>query len=147
MTGPEVVVPESTVSFDSATDLRLYLKKLMDTYELQIYAYGEKTGDLVRETYARDEFKKENMRKIHTNWEPLGPIFMNKIDPLSGETEATSEMLAEFKHKVLVTKGAFIAVDKAIKEEREYIPAGRLILYLSYGVPKMLVVKKLAGRH
>jgi hypothetical protein len=146
MTSPEIVVPESTVSFDSITDLRLYLKKLMDAYELQVFAYGEKTSDLVRETYARDKFKKENMRKIHTNWVPLGPIFMNKIDPLLGETEATTEMLAEFKHKVLVTKGALIAVDKAIEEEREFIPKGRLILYLSYGVPKMLVVKELAGR-
>jgi hypothetical protein len=145
MTSPEIVVQESTMNFDSITDMRSYLKKLMEAYELQVYAYGEKLGILLRKSYKRDKLNKESIRRIHKNWEPLGSIFMNSIDPLLGETEATLEMLAEFKHKVLVTKGVLIAIDKAIEEEEESMPTGRLTLYLSYGVPKMLVVKSRAG--
>jgi hypothetical protein len=147
MAGPEIVAPASTVSFSSIADLRSYLEKLMDAYELQVDAYGEKMSILMRDAYKRDKFTKGNMKKIHKNWEPLGSIFMNKTDSLSGETEATFELLAEFKHKVLVTKGVLIALDRAVKEEREFIPTGRLKLYLSYGVPKMLVVKNLADRY
>ena len=147
MTDPEIAFPASTVGFDSITELLLYLKKLLYAYELQVATYGEKVSILMRDAFNRDKLNKRNMKKIYRNWEPLGPIFINEVDSLSGEVEATFELLTEFKHKVLVTKGVLVAVDKSIKEEEEHIPSGPMTLYLSYGVPKMLVVKNRVGPH
>jgi hypothetical protein len=82
-------------------------------------------------------------REFANDREAVGRILWGRNERETAEIEL--ERRREFKHKVLVTKGGLIAVNKAIEEEEESMPTGRLTLYLCYGVPKMLVVKSRAG--
>jgi len=134
------VIPETGVSatsgllrFYSLTDVRRYLKELLDTYQKEYDKSSNLIGSLLRSDGGK------SMEVIMSKgWAKVGSLFVNMSDSEKGSMEVVFQIVNEMKPRVAKTEEVLRAFDSV---EGLPIPDdATFLLYLRAGVPERLIV-------
>jgi DNA replication initiation complex subunit (GINS family) len=134
------VIPETGVStvsgvlrFYSLSDVRRYLKGLLDTYQKEYDKSSNVIGSLLR-----SEGGKSMEVIMSKGWAKVGNLFVNLTDSERGTMEVVFQIVEEMKPRVAKTEAVLRSFDTV---EGLPIPEdATFLLYLRGGVPERLIV-------
>ncbi|HXW36995.1 MAG TPA: hypothetical protein VEJ36_03720 [Nitrososphaerales archaeon] len=136
MSQRELVLNSGLVQFETLEDIRGYVGRLLKLYESEVDSYTDKLGTLMREKEAKDRANRKKI--VERNWQKVGFIYVNSIDPVLGTLELMLEALEDYKAKVLRTREMLKDFDRLAELD---VPRGAILtLYLRNGVPLRIVV-------
>lgn len=119
--------------FYSLTDVRKYLKELLERYQRDFDRSSNVIGSLLR-----TEGGKGMEVIMSKGWAKVGSMFVNVSDPEKGGMEMTFQMVTEMKPRIARTEEVLKAFDSVeglpIQTDATYL------LYLHGGIPERLVV-------
>jgi hypothetical protein len=119
--------------FYSMSDVRKYLKELLERYQKDYDRSSNVIGSLLR-----TEGGKGMEVIMSKGWAKVGSIFVNIADPEKGGMEVTFQMVTEMKPRIMKTEEVLKAFDTV---EQLPVPAeATFLLYLHSGIPERLVV-------
>lgn len=134
------MIPETGIStitgvlrFYSLTDVRRYLKELLDTYQREYDRSSNVIGSLLR----TDEGK--SMQVIMSKgWTKVGNLFINAADSEKAAMEVVFQIVSEMKPRLAKTEQVLRSFDSI---EGLPIPDdATFLLYLRDGVPERVIV-------
>jgi len=134
------VIPETGVSaisgvkrFYSLSDVRRYLKELLDNYQREYDKSSNVIGSLLRSDGGK------GMEVIMSKgWAKVGALFVNITDSEKGGMEVVFQIVNEMKPRVVKTEEVLKSFDSI---EGLPIPDdATFLLYLRGGVPERLIV-------
>ena len=140
------MIPEtgtSTVSgvlrFYYLTDIRRYLKELLDQYQREYDKSSNMIGSLLRSDGGK------SMEVIMSKgWSKVGNLFVNMVDSEKGAMEVIFQIVEEMKPRVAKTEAVLKSFDTV---EGLPIPEdATFLLYLRGGVPERLIVDTIETR-
>jgi len=134
------VIPETGVSatsgllrFYSLTDVRRYLKELLDRYQKEYDKSSNIIGSLLRSDGGK------GMEVIMSKgWAKVGSLFVNLSDSEKGSMEVVFQIVNEMKPRLAKTEDVLKSFDAI-----EGLPVpddATFLLYLRGGVPERLIV-------
>ena len=134
------MIPETGVStisgvlrFYSLTDVRRYLKDLLDGYQREYDKSSNIIGSMLR-----SEGKKGMEVIMSKGWAKAGSLFVNVEDSEKGSMEVVFQIVNEMKPRVTKTEEALKTFESV---EGLPIPDdATFLLYLRGGVPERLIV-------
>jgi len=134
------VIPEAGVSamsgvlrFYSLTDVRRYLKELLDSYQR---AY-DKSSNVIGSLLRADEGKAMEVI-MSKGWAKVGALYVNVTDSQKGGMEVVFQIVNEMKPRVAKTEEVLKTFENV---EGLPIPDNAtFLLYLRGGVPERLIV-------
>jgi len=134
----DLSVPVSgLVTFESISDMRMYIRQLLSYYERQYDLYSQKVGSLMR-LYEKKERGREARRFKEEDWQKVGMLMVNTKDSLLGTLEIMLDAMEEYKVKMNRTNEVLTGFDEL---EELNVPDGATItLFLRHGVPLRVLV-------
>ena len=119
--------------FYSLSDVRRYLKELLDTYEREYDKSSNMVGSLLRSDGGK------TMEVIMSKgWTKAGNLFVNMTDSERGAMEVVFQIVEEMKPRLAKTEAVLRSFDAV---EGLPIPEdATFLLYLRGGVPERLIV-------
>jgi hypothetical protein len=140
------VIPETGVNtlsgvlrFYSLTDVRRYLKGLLDTYQKEYDKSSNIIGSLLR-----SDGGKAMEVIMSKGWAKVGNLFVNVTDSEKGAMEVVFQIIEEMKPKLAKTEAVLRSFDSV---EGLPIPDdATFLLYLRGGVPERLIVDTVETR-
>lgn len=134
------VIPETggsmvsgVLRFHSLTDIRKYLKELLNTYQREY----DKSSNIIA-SMLRSEDQKGMEVIMSKGWAKVGSMFVNVTDPEKGGIEIVFQIVNELKPRVAKTEEALKTFESV---EGLPIPDdATFLLYLRDGVPERIVV-------
>jgi hypothetical protein len=127
------------VRFYSLSDVRKYLKDLLERYQREYDRSSNVIGSMLRSEGQR------GMEVIMSKgWAKVGGMFVNITEPEKGGMEVTFQLVSEMKPRVARTEEVLKTFESI---EGLPIPTeASFLLYLRGGVPERLVVDTSEGR-
>jgi len=134
------VTPETGLSaisgvmrFYSISDVRRYLKELLDMYQKEY----DKSSNIIGSLLRSDEGKAMQVI-MSKGWTKVGGLYVNAADPERGAMEVVFQIVNEMKPRLAKTEEVLKLFDSV---EGLPIPDdATLLLYLRGGVPERLIV-------
>jgi hypothetical protein len=127
------------IRFYSMTDVRKYLKDLLERYHREYDKSSNVIGSLLR-----TEGGKGMEVIMSKGWAKVGAMFVNVSDPEKGGMEVTFQLVTEMKPRISKTEEVLKTFDGV---EGLPVPAdATYLLYLHSGVPERLVVDSSESR-
>ena len=121
------------VRFYSLSDVKKYLKELLERYQRDYDKSSNVVGALLR-----TEGGKGMEVIMSKGWAKVGAIFVNVADPEKGGMEMTFQLVTEMKPRITKTEETLKTFESV---EALPIPAdSTFLLYLHAGIPERLVV-------
>ena len=117
--------------FETIRDARLYVKKLLESYEKTRDNISALAGDIMRDSGGGDESQSKG-------WYKVGSLFANKTDTTRAGLDILFQVLRESKPKIAAVEEALRSLNKF--EEAEFIESETVLLYIHQGVPERIVV-------
>ncbi len=116
--------------FSSPRELRLYLRALLESYQMSRDNIDSVTGDMIRGGGEESAQSK--------GWFKVGSMFANKSDPNRAGLDILFQIIKEAKPKIQAVEASLKTLDKM---EETMIPVdATLMLYLRDGVPERIVI-------
>lgn len=136
-TGTSVV--SGVLRFYYLTDVRRYLKELLDQYQRE----NDKSSNMIGSLLRSDGGK--SMEVIMSKgWSKVGNLFVNMVDSEKGAMEVIFQIVEEMKPRVAKTEAVLKSFDAV---EGLPIPEdATFLLYLRGGVPERLIVDTIETR-
>ena len=116
--------------FYSARELRLYLKRLLDSYERTLDLVHSATSDMIR---GSDE--EEGQSK---GWFKVGNLFANRSDPITAVRDILFQIIRDTRPKVAHLQESLRTFDTF--SELPVPDNSVFLLYLREGVPVRIVI-------
>ncbi len=119
--------------FYSISDVRRYLKELLDMYQKEY----DKSSNIIGSLLRSDEGKAMQVI-MSKGWTKVGGLYVNAADPERGAMEVVFQIVNEMKPRLAKTEEVLKLFDSV---EGLPIPDdATLLLYLRGGVPERLIV-------
>jgi hypothetical protein len=136
----KTVIPETGVSmvsgvvrFYSLTDVRKFLKELLDAYQREYDKSSNVIGSMLR-----SDGQKGMEVIMSKGWAKVGSLFVNVSDPEKGGMEIVFQIVNEMKPRVAKTEEVLKTFESV---EALPIPDdASFLLYLRSGVPERIIV-------
>jgi hypothetical protein len=121
------------VRFYSLSDVRKYLKELLEKYQREYDRSSNVIGSMLR-----TEGQKGMEVIMSKGWAKVGSLFVNVSDPDKGGMEVTFQLVTEMKPRLAKTEEVLKSFESV---EALPIPAdATFLLYLHGGIPERLMV-------
>lgn len=121
------------IRFYSLTDVRKFLKQLLDTYQREYDRSSNVIGSMLR-----SDGQKGMEVIMSKGWAKIGALFVNVTDPEKGGMEIVFQIINEMKPRVTKTEEVLKTFDSV-----EGLPVpddATFLLYLRSGIPERMVV-------
>lgn len=125
--------------FYTLTDVRRYLKDLLERYQRDYDKSSNVIGSLLR-----TEGGKGMEVIMSKGWAKVGSMFVNVSDPDKGGMEVTFQLVTEMKPRISKTEEILKTFDSV--EQLPIQGDATFLLYLHGGIPERLVIDSTEGR-
>ncbi len=134
-----VSMVSGVIRFYSLSDVRRYLKDLLDTYQRSYDKASNVIGSMLR-----SDGQRSTEMIVSKGWAKVGSMFVNLSDPEKGGMEVVFQIVNEMKPRVARTEEVLKTFESV---EGLPIPDdATFLLYLRGGIPERLVVDTIETR-